>query len=126
MLAFFTSADTILPALEGFERRIARAPLGVVFCLPAWNYPLLTAVNVVVPAILAGNSVVLKHSPRSPLCGEHFARAEVAEPAFDGSRDGGFGLFLVDQCVDATTYEQRPDGVTAVRLVKRLGLQGHG
>lgn len=68
-------ADTILPALEGFERRIARAPLGVVFCLPAWNYPLLTAVNVVVPAILAGNSVVLKHSPRSPLCGEHFARA---------------------------------------------------
>ncbi len=68
-------ADTILPELEGFERRIARAPLGVVFCLPAWNYPLLTAVNVVVPAILAGNSVVLKHSPRSPLCGEHFARA---------------------------------------------------
>jgi acyl-CoA reductase-like NAD-dependent aldehyde dehydrogenase len=68
-------ADTVLPALEGFERRIARAPLGVVFCLPAWNYPLLTAVNVVVPAILAGNSVVLKHSPRSPLCGEHFARA---------------------------------------------------
>ncbi|MFS8065617.1 MAG: aldehyde dehydrogenase family protein [Byssovorax sp.] len=68
-------ADTILPELEGFERRIARAPLGVVFCLPAWNYPLLTAVNVVIPAILAGNSVVLKHSPRSPLCGEHFARA---------------------------------------------------
>ncbi|MEO5726068.1 MAG: aldehyde dehydrogenase family protein [Byssovorax sp.] len=68
-------ADTIPPELEGFERRIARAPLGVVFCLPAWNYPLLTAVNVVVPAILAGNSVVLKHSPRSPLCGEHFARA---------------------------------------------------
>lgn len=67
--------DAVLPALAGFERRIARAPLGVVFCLPAWNYPLLTAVNVVVPAILAGNSVVLKHSPRSPLCGEHFARA---------------------------------------------------
>src|SRR6185369_11425183 len=68
-------ADTILPALEGFERRIARAPLGVVFCLPAWNYPLLTAVNVVVPAVLAGNAVVLKHSSRSALCGEHFAGA---------------------------------------------------
>lgn len=68
-------ADTVIPELEGFERRIARVPLGVVFDLPAWNYPLLTAVNVVVPAVLAGNAVVLKHSPRSPLCGEHFADA---------------------------------------------------
>ena len=31
----------------GFERRIAKEPLGVVFDLPAWNYPLLTAVNAV-------------------------------------------------------------------------------
>jgi acyl-CoA reductase-like NAD-dependent aldehyde dehydrogenase len=68
-------ADIILPPKEGFERRIAKEPLGVVFDLPAWNYPLLTAVNAVIPAILAGNVVVLKHSPRSPLCGEHFARA---------------------------------------------------
>jgi acyl-CoA reductase-like NAD-dependent aldehyde dehydrogenase len=70
-------ADTVLPPLEGFERRIVRCPLGVVFSLPAWNYPLLTAVNVVIPAVLAGNAVVLKHSPRSPLCGEHFAEAFV-------------------------------------------------
>ncbi len=68
-------ADITLPPKEGFERRITRVPLGVVFDLPAWNYPLLTAVNVVIPAVLAGNSVVVKHSPRSPLCGEHFARA---------------------------------------------------
>ncbi len=67
--------DVVLPAKEKFERRIVKEPLGVVLDLPAWNYPLLTAVNVVVPAVLAGNSVVLKHSPRSPLCGEHFARA---------------------------------------------------
>ncbi len=64
-----------LPDLPGFERRIDRVPLGVVFALPAWNYPLLTAVNTLVPAVLAGNAVVLKHSPRSPLCGDHFARA---------------------------------------------------
>jgi len=70
-------ADTILPPQEGFERRIARAPLGVVFALPAWNYPLLTAVNVVIPAVMAGNAVVLKHSARSPLCAEHFADAFV-------------------------------------------------
>ena len=68
-------ADVVLPPLSGFERRIVRAPLGVVLNLPAWNYPLLTAVNVVVPAVLAGNAVVLKHSTRSALCGEHFADA---------------------------------------------------
>ncbi len=68
-------ADVVLPPLPHFERRVVRAPLGVVADLPAWNYPLLTAVNCVVPAVLAGNAVVVKHSPRSPLCGEHFADA---------------------------------------------------
>jgi acyl-CoA reductase-like NAD-dependent aldehyde dehydrogenase len=68
-------ADVVLPPLAGFERRIARTPLGVVFNLPAWNYPLLTAVNVVIPAVLAGNAVVLKHSSRTALSGEHFAEA---------------------------------------------------
>jgi acyl-CoA reductase-like NAD-dependent aldehyde dehydrogenase len=65
----------VLPPKEGFERRIAKDPLGVVLDLPAWNYPLLTAVNAVVPAVLAGNAVVVKHSPRTPLCADHFARA---------------------------------------------------
>jgi len=74
-------ADVVLPEDGGRERRIGREPHGVVFALPAWNYPLLTAVNVVVPAVLAGNAVVLKHSPRSPLCGEHFARAFAAAGA---------------------------------------------
>jgi acyl-CoA reductase-like NAD-dependent aldehyde dehydrogenase len=66
-------SDVVLPPLSGFERRIVREPLGVVFDLPAWNYPLLTAINCVVPAVLAGNAVIVKHSPRSPLCGQHFA-----------------------------------------------------
>lgn len=73
-IAAASLADTVLPQ-SGFDRRIVRAPLGVVLALPAWNYPLLTAVNVVIPSVLAGNAVVLKHSPRSPLCGEHFADA---------------------------------------------------
>ena len=68
-------ADTVLEPKENFERRIAREPLGVVLDLPAWNYPLLTAVNAVIPAVLAGNAVIVKHSPRSPLCGKHFADA---------------------------------------------------
>ncbi len=75
-------ADIVLPPKEKFERRIVKEPLGVVLDLPAWNYPLLTAVNAIVPAVLAGNAVVVKHSPRTPLCGWHFARAfeEAAAP----------------------------------------------
>ena len=60
---------------DGIARRIEKVPLGVVLDLPAWNYPLLTAVNVVMPAVLAGNAVVVKHSPRSPLCGPMFSDA---------------------------------------------------
>lgn len=68
-------ADVVLPEKRGLARRIVREPLGVVLDMPAWNYPLLTAVNVVVPAVLAGNAVVLRHSPRTPLSADHFARA---------------------------------------------------
>jgi acyl-CoA reductase-like NAD-dependent aldehyde dehydrogenase len=78
-------ADIVLPPKEGFERRIAKEPLGVVLDLPAWNYPLLTAVNAVAPAVLAGNAVVVKHSPRTPLCGEHFARAFAEAGAPEGT-----------------------------------------
>jgi acyl-CoA reductase-like NAD-dependent aldehyde dehydrogenase len=74
-IAAASLADVRVGDEAGFERRIRKEPLGVVLDLPAWNYPLLTAVNVVMPAVLAGNAVVVKHSPRSPLCGEHFARA---------------------------------------------------
>jgi acyl-CoA reductase-like NAD-dependent aldehyde dehydrogenase len=68
-------ADVPVAKVDNFERRIVKEPLGVIFDLPAWNYPLLTAVNAVIPAVLAGNAVIVKHSPRSPLCGGHFARA---------------------------------------------------
>ena len=76
-------ADIVLSPKENFERRIAKEPLGVVLDLPAWNYPLLTAVNAIVPAVLAGNAVVVKHAPRTPLCAGHFARAfaEAGAPA---------------------------------------------
>ena len=57
---------------DGLTRRIEHVPLGVVLDVAAWNYPLLIAVNVVVPAVLAGNAVLLKHSARTPLCGAHF------------------------------------------------------
>ncbi len=75
---------------DGIARRILKVPLGVILDLPAWNYPLLTAVNVVMPAVLAGNAVIVKHSPRSPLCGPMFAeafRAAGADPRIVQSLD---------------------------------------
>lgn len=57
---------------EGFTRFVRREPLGVVFAVAAWNYPYLIAVNSVVPAIMAGNTVILKHSAQTPLCAERF------------------------------------------------------
>ena len=61
-----------------FRRFIRREPLGVVFTVAAWNYPYLIAVNSVVPALLAGNAVVLKHSAQTPLAAEAFAECFAA------------------------------------------------
>jgi len=60
---------------SGFNRYIKREPLGVVFIIAPWNYPYLTAVNSIIPALLAGNSVIIKHSAQTPLCAEQFAEA---------------------------------------------------
>src|SRR5579871_2110437 len=70
-----TLADIPLAPQEGFTRFIRREPLGVVFAIVPWNYPYLTAVSVVVPALMAGNAVLLKHSPQTPLCAERMAEA---------------------------------------------------
>ena len=68
-------ADIQVPGKPGFTRFIRREPVGVSLVLAPWNYPYLTAVNAVVPAILAGNPVVLKHSDQTPLVAERFATA---------------------------------------------------
>jgi acyl-CoA reductase-like NAD-dependent aldehyde dehydrogenase len=60
---------------EGFVRYIKREPLGVVFTIAPWNYPYLTAVNSIVPALMAGNTVVLKHAAQTLLVGERFQQA---------------------------------------------------
>lgn len=68
-------ADIALPEKTGFTRFIRREPVGVVFTIAPWNYPYLTSVNSVVPALLAGNAVLLKHSAQTPLCAERYADA---------------------------------------------------
>jgi acyl-CoA reductase-like NAD-dependent aldehyde dehydrogenase len=67
--------DIAIEPRAGFTRFIRRDPLGVVFVVAPWNYPYLTAVNSVVPALMAGNAVLLKHSHQTPLCAERFAQA---------------------------------------------------
>lgn len=64
-----------LPPKPGFVRRVEHVPLGVVLDIVAWNYPLLLPVNVIVPALLAGNTVLLKHSDVTALTGARFERA---------------------------------------------------
>ncbi|HYB99408.1 MAG TPA: aldehyde dehydrogenase family protein [Candidatus Limnocylindrales bacterium] len=77
-------ADAMLEPKAGFERRIQRVPVGIVLDIAAWNYPLLIAINVVVPAVLSGNAVILKHSRRTPSCARHFEEAFAAAGAPDG------------------------------------------
>jgi acyl-CoA reductase-like NAD-dependent aldehyde dehydrogenase len=68
-------APTVAESSDRFERRIERAPHGVVFILAPWNYPYLTAINTIVPALIAGNAVVLKHASQTLLVGERLAQA---------------------------------------------------
>jgi acyl-CoA reductase-like NAD-dependent aldehyde dehydrogenase len=68
-------ADLDAGPKEGFRRLIRREPLGIALVIAPWNYPYLTAVNAVVPALMAGNAVLLKHSHQTPLCAERFAQA---------------------------------------------------
>jgi acyl-CoA reductase-like NAD-dependent aldehyde dehydrogenase len=69
-----------------FERRIVREPHGVVLVVAPWNYPYLTAINTIAPALIAGNTVVLKHATQTLLVGERmvnaFHQAGVPEDVF--------------------------------------------
>jgi acyl-CoA reductase-like NAD-dependent aldehyde dehydrogenase len=88
--------DEILPEKSGFFRKIAHEPRGVVLDIAAWNYPLLISINIVAPALLAGNAVLLKHSSLTPLCALRMQEAYTAAGLPEGvmqavtvDRDGG-------------------------------------
>jgi len=101
-------ADIDVGPKEGFDRWIRRDPLGVVLAVAAWNYPYLISVNVVVPAIMAGNAVILKHSGQTPLCAERFAQA--FEKA--GAPDGLFqAIHMSHEMTEKTIGDPRVDYV---------------
>ena len=68
-------SEVSIPEKAGFRRFIRREPLGAVLVVAPWNYPWLTSVNAVVPALLAGNSVILKMAAQTPLVAERYAEA---------------------------------------------------
>ena len=74
-LAAEALAPSIKPEKEGLTRYITREALGTVMVIAPWNYPFLTAVNSIVPGLLSGNAIILKHASQTLLAGERFAAA---------------------------------------------------
>jgi len=68
-------ADIEVSEDENFKRYIKRLPHGVVLVVAPWNYPYMTAINTVAPALIAGNVVVLKHATQTLLVGERMVAA---------------------------------------------------
>jgi acyl-CoA reductase-like NAD-dependent aldehyde dehydrogenase len=74
-IAAKTLAPEMIEDSDNFRRYLAREPVGVVFIIAPWNYPYLTTINTLVPALIAGNTVVLKHASQTLLVGERLAEA---------------------------------------------------
>ncbi len=84
--------DRMIPQKDGFRRFIRREPLGVILVLAPWNYPYLTSVNAIIPALMAGNTVVLKHADQTAVCSERYMEAF----KYAGLPDGVFQYLHMD------------------------------
>ena len=67
-----------------FDNFVSKDPLGTIFIIAPWNYPYNTSVNSIVPSLLAGNCVILKHSSQTPLCAEQLNKALIDSAIPDG------------------------------------------
>lgn len=103
----------------GFTRFVQREALGVVLTIAPWNYPYLTAVNSIVPAVMAGNAVILRHSAQTPLCAERIADAF----AHAGAPEGLFQVLHLDHDQTARLVES-PEGPDFVAFTGSVGA-GH-
>ena len=74
-IAEATLAPQVIEDSLKFRRHLAREPVGVVFIVAPWNYPYLTTINTLAPALIAGNAVILKHASQTLLVGERLAEA---------------------------------------------------
>ncbi|WP_275285812.1 aldehyde dehydrogenase family protein [Halomonas elongata] len=102
-------APITLSDKPGFTRYITREPLGVSFIVAPWNFPFMTAVNAIVPSLMAGNTVILKHSAQTPLCAERLQQAFEAA----GLPEGVFQhLHLSHPATEALIRDPRIDHVS--------------
>ncbi|MDO5640822.1 MAG: aldehyde dehydrogenase family protein [Paracoccus sp. (in: a-proteobacteria)] len=99
-------APDIIEDSDTFRRELRRAPVGVVFVIAPWNYPFLTAINAVVPALIAGNAVVLKHASQTLLAGERLAQAMAA----GGVPGDVFQNLILDHATTETLIAERHFG----------------
>ena len=67
--------DISVPQMDGFTKFIRREPVGTVLIVAPWNYPYLTAINSLIPALLAGNTIIMKLASQTLLCAERFSQA---------------------------------------------------
>ena len=68
-------APIVVEDSDAFLRKIEREAHGVVLVVAPWNYPYMTAINTVAPALIAGNTVLLKHAAQTLQVGERLAEA---------------------------------------------------
>lgn len=115
-------ADQVLPERPGFRRFIRREPVGVVLDIAAWNYPLLIAINVIVPAVLAGNAVVIKHSHQTALVADQFEQAFAAA----GAPEGLVQAFPVSHATAASLIALRRFGYVSFTGSVRGGHEVYG
>ncbi|HEX8379220.1 MAG TPA: aldehyde dehydrogenase family protein [Allosphingosinicella sp.] len=112
--------EALAPLVAGPGRSVARVPAGLVLVIAPWNYPFLTAANTIVPALLAGNAVLLKHAAQTPLAGERFAEALGAAGLPEGVFANLFlsheqtGRLLGSGGVDHATFTGSVEGGRAV------------
>lgn len=120
----------------GTRRRIAREPFDLVFVIAPWNYPYMTAINTVAPALIAGSSVMLKHATQTMLVGERmetaFREAGIPEDVFrnvflshgvslDLISSGAFGFVNFTGSVEAGRAIERAAAGTFTSVALELG-----
>ena len=96
----------IVEQSDAFERHIMQEPHGVVFVIAPWNYPYMTAINTVVPALISGNTVVIKHASQTVLVGERMVKAFVEA----GIPDDVFVNLFLDHATTSALIGERHFG----------------
>jgi len=102
-------ADDRLPDKGDLRRFVRREPVGTVLDIAAWNYPLIIPINVIMPAVLAGNAVVVKHSHQTALVADQLEHCFTAA----GAPSGLVQALPVDHVMVAELIARRRFGYVA-------------